>query len=81
MTYDDINSYTSHAEVFLHRANKSMNLLDSIFWNIKVKQCDDPYKKDIQRLKSEMKELKDCLDAVLTDYKNLEEEIKLYNIK
>ena len=63
MTYDDIQSYTSHAGVFLHRAAQSMNLIDSIFWDIKVKCRERPYKQDVQRLASAMKDFLEELKA------------------
>ena len=79
MTYDDIQSYTSHAGVFLHRAAQSMNLIDSIFWDIKVKCADRPYKQDVQRLASAMKDFLDEMKAAKTDYLAIAEELKAYH--
>ena len=79
MTYDDIQSYTSHAGVFLHKAAQSMNLIDSIFWDIKVKCRDRPYKQDVQRLASAMKDFLDEMEAAKTDYLAIADELKAYH--
>lgn len=78
MTYDDINSYTSHAGVFLHRAGQLMTSADTLFWNVKIRQADDPHRKDVARMDELLTDIGSCLDAVQEDLNALLEEMKNY---
>lgn len=79
MKYDDINSYTSHAGVFLRKAEQLMSSVDTALWNAKIRDADDPIRKDVTRMNQMLDEIGSCMEAALKDLNVLKEEMKMYN--
>lgn len=78
MTYNDVNSYTSHAGVFARKAESLFRLLDSELWEAKIRHADRITKQAADELNMIVEEIDKSLKACLKDLEPLREEIKIY---
>ena len=44
MSYEDIETFTSHASSMINRASGNISVIQSLLWEIKVRYMDDPNK-------------------------------------
>ena len=58
-----------------------MTSIDGAFWNAKIKDADDPTKKDVKRMNQMLAEIEGCLETALKDLSVLKEEMKMYKNK
>lgn len=78
MTYDEINSLTSHARTMATRAASNISGIETHLWDIKVKYADAPHRRKVEETNSCIANTREQLLKALTDLDQISEEMKRY---
>lgn len=79
MSYEEIESYSSHASSMVSRASGNISMLQSLLWEIKVRYQDDPNKDLVEKTKSFIDMTREELSKAAADLDKISEELKQYN--
>lgn len=78
MSYDDINSYTTHAGMLTRRADGLLTAIDTAFWNMKIRNADWVSANDANKARELIAEVENRLKDALKDLDVIKEEMKMY---
>ena len=79
MSYEEIESYSSHASSMVSRASGNISMLQSLLWEIKVRYQDDPNKDLVEKTRSFIDMTREELNKAAADLDKISEEMKRYN--
>lgn len=79
MSYEEIESYSSHASSMVSRASGNISMLQSLLWEIKVRYQDDPNKDLVEKTRSFIDMTREELSKAAADLDKISEEMKRYN--
>lgn len=79
MSYEEIESYSSHASSMVSRASGNISMLQGLLWEIKVKYQDDPNKDLMEKTRSFIDMTLEELSKAAADLDKISEELKQYN--
>ena len=79
MSYDELESYSSHASSMLSRASGNISMLQGLLWEIKVRYQDDPNKDLVEKTRSFINMTREELGKAAADLDKISEELKQYN--
>ena len=79
MSYEEIESYSSHASSMVSRASGNISMLQGLLWEIKVRYQDDPNKDLVEKTKSFIDMTREELGKATADLDKISEEMKRYN--
>lgn len=79
MSYEEIESYSSHASSMVSRASGNISMLQGLLWEIKVRYQDDPNKDLMEKTRSFIDMTREELSKAAADLDRISEELKMYN--
>lgn len=79
MSYEEIESYSSHASSMVSRASGNISMLQGLLWEIKVRYQDDPNKDLMEKTRSFIDMTREELSKAAADLDKISEELKQYN--
>lgn len=79
MSYEELESYSSHASSMLSRASGNISMLQGLLWEIKVRYQDDPNKDLVEKTRSFINMTREELGKATADLDKISEELKQYN--
>lgn len=79
MSYEEIESYSSHASSMVSRASGNISMLQGLLWEIKVRYQDDPNKDLVEKTRSFIDMTREELSKAAADLDRISEEMKRYN--
>lgn len=79
MSYEEIESYSSHASSMVSRASGNISMLQGLLWEIKVRYQDDPNKDLVEKTRSFIDMTREELGKAAADLDTISEELKQYN--
>lgn len=79
MSYEDIETFTSHASSIINRASGNISVIQSLLWEIKVRYMDDPNKDLVSKTNNYIEMTREELQKTLNDLDRVSEEMKRYN--
>ena len=79
MSYEDIETFTSHASSMINRASGNISVIQSLLWEIKVRYMDDPNKDLVSKTNNYIEMTREELQKTLNDLNRVCEEMKRYN--
>ncbi len=79
MSYEDIETFTSHASSMINRASGNISVIQSLLWEIKVRYMDDPNKDLVSKTNNYIEITREELQKTLKDLDRVSEEMKRYN--
>lgn len=79
MSYEEIESYSSHASSMVSRASGNISMLQDLLWEIKVRYQDDPNKDLMEKTRSFIDMTREELSKAAADLDRISEELKRYN--
>ena len=79
MSYEDIETFTSHASSMINRASGNISIIQSLLWEIKVRYMDDPNKDLVSKTNNYIEMTREELQKTLNDLDRVSEEMKRYN--
>ena len=79
MSYEEIESYSSHASSMVSRASGNISMLQGLLWEIKVRYQDDPNKDLVKKTRSFIDMTREELSKATADLDKINEEMKRYN--
>lgn len=79
MSYEDIETFTSHASSMINRASGNISVIQSLLWEIKVRYMDDPNKNLVSKTNNYIEMTREELQKTLKDLDRVSEEMKRYN--
>ena len=79
MSYEDIETFTSHASSMINRASGNISVIQSLLWEIKVRYMDDPNKDLVSKTNNYIEMTREKLQKTLKDLDRVSEEMKRYN--
>ena len=79
MSYEEIESYSSHASSMVSRASGNISMLQGLLWEIKVRYQDDPNKDLMEKTRSFIDMTREELSKAAADLDKISEELKRYN--
>lgn len=78
MSYEEIESYSSHASSMVSRASDNISVIQSLLWEIKVRCQDSPHRDMVKKTNDSIEMSRDELKKALADLDILSEEMKMY---
>jgi len=78
MTYDEINSLTSHAWTMATRAASNITNIENLLWDIKVRYSDEPHRRKVEEANASIALVREQLKKTLADLDQISEEMKRY---
>ena len=78
MSYEDIETFTSHASSMINRASGNISVIQSLLWKIKVRYMDDPNKDLVSKTNNYIEMTREEMKKALADLDILSEEMKIY---
>ena len=79
MSYEDIETFTSHASSMINRASGNISVIQSLLWEIKIRYMDDPNKDLVSKTNNYIEMTREELQKTLNDLDRVSEEMKRYN--
>ena len=79
MSYEDIETFTSHASSMINRASGNISIIQSLLWEIKVRYMDDPNKDLVSKTNNYIEMTREELQKTLNGLDRVSEEMKRYN--
>ena len=79
MSYEDIETFTSHASSMINRASGNISVIQSLLWEIKVRYMNDPNKDLVSKTNNYIEMTREELQKTLNDLDRVSEEMKRYN--
>ena len=79
MSYEDIETFTSHASSMINRASGNISVIQSLLWEIKVRYMDDPNKDLVSKTNNYIEITREELQKTLKNLDRVSEEMKRYN--
>ena len=79
MSYEELESYSSHASSMVSRASGNISMLQGLLWEIKVRYQDDPNKDLVEKTRSFIDMTREELSKAAADLDKISEEMKRYN--
>lgn len=79
MSYEELESYSSHASSMVSRASGNISMLQSLLWEIKVRYQDDPNKDLVEKTRLFIDMTREELSKAAADLDKISEEMKRYN--
>ena len=79
MSYEDIETFTSHASSMTNRASDNISVIQSLLWKIQVRYMDDPNKDLVSKTNNYIEMTREELQKTLKDLDRVNEEMKRYN--
>lgn len=78
MSYEEIESYSSHASSMVSRASGNISVIQGLLWEIKVRCQDSPNRDMVKKTNDSIEMSRDELKKALADLDMLSEEMKMY---
>lgn len=79
MSYEELESYSSHASSMVSRASGNISMLQGLLWEIKVRYQDDPNKDLVEKTRLFIDMTREELSKAAADLDKISEEMKRYN--
>lgn len=79
MSYEELESYSSHASSMVSRASGNISMLQGLLWEIKVRYQNDPNKDLVEKTRSFIDMTREELSKAAADLDKISEEMKRYN--